>query len=85
MSTTATIRTQTPDAPQQVIAIIGLRDDLEALLGQQPHQPLAKQQRVIRNDDAHDYATATSALNAATERSCLAMNPCTGASASRAP
>ena len=38
---------------QQVVCVVRLGDDVEAGLGEQPHDALAQQHRVVRDDDAH--------------------------------
>jgi hypothetical protein len=45
-------------AANEVFGVVGLRDHVESLLAENPDEPLAKQQRVIRDDQPHRAAYA---------------------------
>ena len=47
------------DGPEQLLAVVGLRDDLDADVGQQAHQPAAQQHRVLGDQDAHGSSRTT--------------------------
>ena len=47
------------DLADEVLGVAGLADDLEAVLGEQPDDPLAQQHRVLGDDYSHGILAIT--------------------------
>ena len=67
---------------QHVLGIAGLGDDLDALALEQAHDPLAQQNRVLADDDAHG---SISSLRGVRSRAASRVPSPTGLSSSNSP
>ena len=54
------------DDPQQPGTVLGLRDDLDPVLGQQRHDPFAQQRLVLDDDYSHGSTAQTTVPSRAT-------------------